>query len=329
MINAIFRGLKLYKRIHRPDKSRPVTQPASQAPRGLESKVAGMKQSAPAAGACPPQRAAAAIAAATLHSKRRVQAWLWGCYVVGVLSMYGYIALAVVPRPPPEMGFNWAPWRTAGIGVASMAHVLGLAMLMASGLVAFQELVWRRALDGSPNASERIFFASSLAARALFLATLALHHYGPGSQDAAAVGDARHRTFLFAAWYAAYAADLWQLLMRPKHFSRAFVGLMVPHHFVSLAWFGLWMVTLAPRDAGGAPIWNTAIIYLCGCIPNHTFKLWTTYHRPKWAGLLVGPATMCHWAILLMSQGYFFSQCTCSSWGCWFPGSVVMLVGAW
>lgn len=204
----------------------------------------------------PGRRAAAGAAEASLHSKRRVQAWIWATYVVTVTSAYAYVALFHVQRPPAAMGFYWAPWSSAGVSLASMGKVLGLGALMTAALVAFQELVWRRALDGSANATERIFFASSLAARALFLGTLAWHHFGPGAADAAAVGDSGHRTFLFAAWCAAYAADLWQLMVRPKHFSRAFVGLMVPHHFLSLAWFGLWMLTLAPRDAGGAPIWN-------------------------------------------------------------------------
>jgi hypothetical protein len=56
---------------------------------------------------------------------------------------------------------------------------------------------------------------------------------------------------------APHPADLVQLLVRRAHFARSMVALLVPHHWLSLAWFGAWMALLAPRDAGGAPIWDT------------------------------------------------------------------------
>jgi len=36
-----------------------------------------------------------------------------------------------------------------------------------------------------------------------------------------------------------------------------------------------------------------------------------------------------HWAILVSSQAYWFTQCRCMEWGCLYPGSVVLLVGGW
>ena len=70
-----------------------------------------------------------------------------------------------------------------------------------------------------------------------------------------------------------------------------------------------------------------ALVYLCACIPNHAFKLATTFYRPPWVGFFVGPATAGHWLVLLASQAYYFTQCSCSSWGCYYTGALIMLSG--
>lgn len=44
-------------------------------------------------------------------------------------------------------------------------------------------------------------------------------------------------------------------------------------------------------------------------------------------GRLMCPAIYAHWLVLLTSQAYFFTQCPCSAWGCWYPGAIFMLIG--
>lgn len=70
-----------------------------------------------------------------------------------------------------------------------------------------------------------------------------------------------------------------------------------------------------------------AVLYLSCCVPIHVFKLACCFHKPWWTPLCVLPVLMVHWAALLGSQAYFWSQCTCSALGCWYPGSVLMLLG--
>jgi len=152
---------------------------------------------------------------------------------------------------------------------------------------------------------------------------------GPGGHDAMLTGDAAHRNPMMALFYAGYTTDLLQLLRRPQEFARSFRSFMVPHHLLSFAWFTPWMVFLAPRGAEGAAIWNTTFVYLCAAVPNHSYKLLGCWFKPRWYGWLVGPSICAHWLVLLASQRYYFSQCACSAWGCWYPGSVMMLVGAW
>ncbi len=68
-------------------------------------------------------------------------------------------------------------------------------------------------------------------------------------------------------------------------------------------------------------------IYLCAAFPNQLYKLFSCYSKPEWYGWLMGPSIYCHWLILLISQSYFFAQCPCSAWGCFYPGSYMMLLG--
>jgi hypothetical protein len=106
--------------------------------------------------------------------------------------------------------------------------------------------------------------------------------------------------------------------------------MVVPHHWLSLAWFGAWLVLpLAPRAAAAAPVYDTATLYLSCCVPIHLFKLVTCLYRPKWTPLLVAPVLVAHWAALLGSQAYYNATCGLSQAGCWYPGSIVMLAGGW
>lgn len=269
------------------------------------------------------------VASNSSHAARRHQAVLWVFIMPGTVLFYVILGIFVMPHPPPGMGFVWPAKGQSGMGLRELEHILLLAAAITAAMTAFQELAWRPWLGDSPNSSEKIFFSSSVAVRLLFLGTLCYHHFGPGAHDTAVVGDGAHRAALMGLFYAAYSNDLVQMLLRPRHFASSFISLMVPHHVVSLAWFGLWMAFLGPSGPGGAPIWNTAIIYLSAAVSNHTFKLVTCYFKPTWSRWLVFPATAGHWLILLLSQGYYFSQCPCSTYGCWYPGSVVMLTAAW
>lgn len=118
-----------------------------------------------------------------------------------------------------------------------------------------------------------------------------------------------------------------QLWRRPHEFGRAFRSFMVLHHWLSLAWFTPWLALAAPRGPEGAPIWNTAFFYLCAAVPNHTYKLVGCWFKPAWYQRLMAPAVYCHWGVLLASQAYYQASCVCSAWGCWYPATVVMLVG--
>ena len=70
------------------------------------------------------------------------------------------------------------------------------------------------------------------------------------------------------------------------------------------------------------------MLYLSCCVPIHAFKLACCFYKPWWTPLCVLPVLCVHWFLLLVSQAYFFTTCTCSAMGCWYPGSVVMLSGA-
>jgi hypothetical protein len=70
-------------------------------------------------------------------------------------------------------------------------------------------------------------------------------------------------------------------------------------------------------------------VYLSAAIPNQSYKLMGCWYKPSWYSLLILPAIAAHWLVLLTSQGYFFTQCACSAWGCWYPASIMMLTGAW
>lgn len=81
---------------------------------------------------------------------------------------------------------------------------------------------------------------------------------------------------------------------------------------------------LAPPNS----LWQV-FFYLCAAIPNHTYKLvqCSINQATAWYGWLLGPAICGHWLVLLASQRYYFAQCACSAWGCWTPGTVMMLLG--
>jgi hypothetical protein len=68
-------------------------------------------------------------------------------------------------------------------------------------------------------------------------------------------------------------------------------------------------------------------VYLCAAVPNHIYKLVACWYRPPWFQRLLMPAVYAHWAVLIASQGYFWNQCMCSAWGCWYPASMIMLFG--
>lgn len=40
-------------------------------------------------------------------------------------------------------------------------------------------------------------------------------------------------------------------------FSAGYPKMVIPHHWLSLGWFGLWVAFAAPAGPEGAPIWNT------------------------------------------------------------------------
>ncbi|KAI8476545.1 MAG: hypothetical protein J3K34DRAFT_455667 [Monoraphidium minutum] len=118
----------------------------------------------------------------------------------------------------------------------------------------------------------------------------------------------------------------------PQEFTPNFCSFMALHHGLSFAWFTPWMALLAPRGGPeGAAIWNTVFVYLCAAVPNHFYKLvqGCLPTAPPWYGWLMGPAVCCHWLVLLGSQKYYFQQCGRGPWGCWTPGTLMMLAGAW
>jgi len=191
------------------------------------------------------------------YAAHRRQALIWITLIPSLVAFCFLVAFCVVPRPPAAMGFFWPPRERVGLSRADVTSIAALAALFTALIIGSQEVLLRPFLPESPATTDALFWGTSCAVRAVFFAVLGWHHYGPSSHDAAATGDTGYRTVLMGLWYAAYSADLIQVFRRPGGVSKAFVAQMVPHHVISLAWFGLWMLTLAPGDAGGAPIWNT------------------------------------------------------------------------
>jgi len=70
-------------------------------------------------------------------------------------------------------------------------------------------------------------------------------------------------------------------------------------------------------------------IYLSAAVPNHSYKLAACWYRPVWYGRLLAPAIYSHWGVLIFSQGYYFTHCACSVWGCFYPAAMLMVFGAW
>lgn len=70
-------------------------------------------------------------------------------------------------------------------------------------------------------------------------------------------------------------------------------------------------------------------VYLCAAIPNHTYKLASCWYKPSWYALyLMPPCIWAHWVILVSSQHYYFVQCVCSAYRCWYPSAIFMQIGA-
>ncbi|GBF91848.1 hypothetical protein Rsub_04953 [Raphidocelis subcapitata] len=261
---------------------------------------------------------------------RRRQAALWGATLTaGLALILGGFAF-LTPRPPPGQPFVWRPPGGAGLTAREAAGVLAGAAAMGAAILAVQELLLRPLFGRrAPHTTDAVFFSSSIAVRAVFAAVLARHHFGPDGADAAALGDLGHRLPIVALFIAAYASDLVQMLARPSEFGNNYTSMVVPHHVITLAWFGAWLAVAAPRSAAGAPVWNTAVFYLTCCVPIHAFKLATAFHKPRWAPLMLLPVLCLHWALLLGSQAYYFAQCSCSALGCWNLGSVLLMLGGW
>ncbi|KAI8469408.1 MAG: hypothetical protein J3K34DRAFT_522179 [Monoraphidium minutum] len=275
-----------------------------------------------------PGAAAAAAHAAGFAQRHRFAAV--GCAACfGSLSALFVTAMLLMPFPPAAMGWTALPRGGAGLTPQEAGQLAAMVAAFSAALLAAQRWALRPLFGPGPKATEAVFFTSSLLVRAVFLSVLFRHHFGPGRHDTAALGDLGHRLPTAALFFAAYATDLAQMIWRRAEFAPAYVKMVVPHHWASLAFFGVWAAALAPRGAAGAPNWNTNLVYLTCCVPIHMFKLATTFYRPWWAPFAVLPVLLLHWALLLGSQLYLFATCTCSAYGCWYTGTVWMFVGGW
>jgi len=197
------------------------------------------------------------------YGPHRRQARIWFAITAALVTFFFFFTLYALPRPPAAMGFFWPPRERVGLSRADVTSIAALAALFTALIIGSQETLLRPFLPDSRATTEALFWGTSCAVRAVFFAVLGWHHYGPSSHDAAATGDTGYRNKLMGLWYAAYFSDLIQAYRRPGGLSKSYVAVMVPHHVISLAWFGLWMLTLAPGDAGGAPIWNTVRCAAC------------------------------------------------------------------
>ena len=220
--------------------------------------------SAALAAAPPPSKAVAAAAAsrrvaalpAPLVARRR-QALLWAsASALSAIVLLGGAAL-LLPFPPREVGFSWPS--DTGLTMADWFTVARLTAYWSAVLLALQfgvlhPLLARRARGAT---IEAVFFASSIVVRCVFVATLVAHHFGPNGWDAATIGDGAHRLPAIALFLAAYTTDLFQLVKWADRFSAGYPKMVIPHHWLSLAWFGLWLAFVAPRDVAAAPVWNT------------------------------------------------------------------------
>jgi hypothetical protein len=68
-------------------------------------------------------------------------------------------------------------------------------------------------------------------------------------------------------------------------------------------------------------------LYLSAAVPNHLYKAVACYYKPAWYPWLMGPAIYTHWIILVTSMVYYLTECSRTTWGCWYPGSIMMLGG--
>jgi len=197
--------------------------------------------------------------AGLLLAARRQQAALWSSVFALAILLFGYVIFGVVPQPPfYSMGWARIGRDSLGLTLAEIAQLLTYFAASSAALLALQAFVLRPLFGGSAkHTNEATFFASSIVVRLVFLTTLAYHHYGPGGEDAPVVGDLAHRLPIVALFFAAYSTDLVQLLRRGDEFSASYPKMIVPHHWLSLAWFSAWLLLAAPRSIGGAPLWNT------------------------------------------------------------------------
>ncbi|GBF89741.1 hypothetical protein Rsub_02911 [Raphidocelis subcapitata] len=259
--------------------------------------------------------------------ERQRLAKLWAAVMTATMGVYAFLAFFVVPRAPIGYGLFWPPAGTGGLTLGEFASIMANAAAILAAATLVQDVLWP--FIGAKQRGEKVFFVTSILVRFIFIGALVYHHYGPSGEDVAVIGDSRHRHLLMSVFYASYTSDLIQIWRRPSEFTKTFAKFMVPHHFLSFAWFTPWMVFMAPRGVEGAPIWNTVFIYLCAAIPNQSYKLMGCWYKPSWYSLLIMPAVCAHWLVLLTSQAYFNVQCACSAWGCWYPSTIMMLIGAW
>jgi hypothetical protein len=180
------------------------------APPSLSERPAAAGPPAPKALPAPPAPLAA----------RRRQAALWGALILWAIASFALVTACAIPHPPAAIGFSWPRWASVGLTLPEWGRLLGLTAAMSVGLLAFQGLLLRPLFGrGRRETTEAVFFASSIAVRAVFGATVAWFHLGPGGHDAAAVGDEGHRLPMVALFYAAYLTDLHQMISRGEDFS--------------------------------------------------------------------------------------------------------------
>ncbi|KIY95034.1 hypothetical protein MNEG_12927, partial [Monoraphidium neglectum] len=204
------------------------------------------------------EAASAAARHAAGFTQRRVMAAAGLAMSAGTLIIFGGLAVYALPHPPKAMGWTTLPKGEAGLTLPELGRVAALAAALTAAILALQEAALRPLLGAARRqTTEAVFYVSSMLIRAVFLALLARHHLGPGRHDAAAVGDGWFRLPAVALFYAAYATDLVQMIGRYSDFPKSYTGMLIPHHWISLSFFSLWLVFLSPRGPGGAPNWNT------------------------------------------------------------------------
>jgi hypothetical protein len=244
-----------------------------------------------------------ATTAAAMARRRKQQAVLWGCVTSSTFVIFYVLApLFVLPGVPAGMGYKPLPQGEAGMGLVPFGRVLLLSGLMTAAILVFEEAVMRPFFKRAAGSNEKIvteavIFTFSIFARLTFGATLVYHHYiGASRHNAAAVGDGAYREPTLALFYALYFSELLQMCVLYEDFGRSYTGQMIGHHYITLAWFSVWMLFLAPKSADGAAIWNAVsarALVVCCCLsaslllnrfrrsPNHpTYHIHAGPHLP-------------------------------------------------